>query len=263
MCQKGIELTETLLGVSADCQLMASLFYFPELYLARWFRKKRDESITIWCFERTGVGPLLDNYRILTEHLSIDGILLIDGGVDSLMQGDEAAMGTVLEDGISLFVVNELDQIPVRLTTSTAFGAERDIAYAHVFENIATLTKANAFLGACSLTPQMEAYQSYEEAVLYVQSQPFQDPRVINSSIVSAVQGHFGNFHLTEKTQGSRLWISPLMPLYWFFDLPVVAQHNMLLSQLRGTQTISQALEIYATTASMIPRRPATRILLP
>ncbi len=87
-------------------------------------------------------------------------------------------------------------------------------AYAHVLENIAGLTEAGGFLGVCSLTPQMPAYQAYEEAVLYVQGKRFQDPSVINSSIISAVQGHYGDYHLTEKNKGSRLWISPLMPLY-------------------------------------------------
>jgi hypothetical protein len=257
----GIRLTDTLVGITDDFEGHA--VYAPEMYLARWFGEERDEAITIWCFHKTGAEPLLKNYRCLVEHLDIDGILLIDGGVDSLMQGDEAAMGTVLEDGISLFVVNELVDMPTRIVVSTAFGAERDITYAHVFENIATLTQANAFLGACSLAPQMEAYQQYEAAVLNVQGQPVQDPSVINSSIISAVQGHYDNYHLTEKTRGSRLWISPLMPLYWFFDLPLVAQHNKLISQLRGTQTIRQALEIYASTASMIPRRRKTRIPLP
>lgn len=257
----GTRLTDTLVGITDDFE--GHTVYAPEMYLARWFHQERNEAVTIWCFHKTGADPLYKNYQVLIEHLGIDGILLIDGGVDSLMQGDEAAMGTVLEDGISLFVVNELVDIPTRIVVSTAFGAERDISYAHVFENIATLTQANAFLGTCSLTPQMEAYQQYESAVLFVQDQPVQDPSVINSSIISAVQGHYDNFHLTEKTRGSRLWISPLMPLYWFFDLPLVARHNKLISQLRGTKTIRQALEVYAHTASLIPRRRKTRIPLP
>ena len=53
------------------------------------------------------------------------------------------------------------------------------------------------------------------------------------------------------------------MPIYWFFDLPIVAHHNKLLSQLAGTQTIQEALYIYASTASPIPRRASFRIPLP
>ena len=60
-----------------------------------------------------------------------------------------------------------------------------------------------------SPSPSRESYQAYDDAVSYVQSNEFQDPSVINSSIVSAVRGRSGNYHLTEKTKRSQLWISP------------------------------------------------------
>jgi hypothetical protein len=88
----------------------------------------------------------------------------------------------------------------------------------------------------------MEVYQAYEEAVLYVQGQPVQDPSVINSSIISAVRGEYGNYHVTEKTRGSRLNISPLIALYWFIELTVVADHNLYLSNLQGTSTFLETL---------------------
>jgi hypothetical protein len=256
----GIRLTSTLIGIQADSGTIVP--YFPELYLAQWFAEKRDESVTVWCFHKTGVRPLLKNYRRLVEHLSIDGVLLMDGGVDALVRGDEAGKGTFIEDAISLFVVNELTEIPTRLMGCIGFGAERDMAYAHILENIATLTKAGGFLGSCSLVPQMPAYQAYEDAVLFVQGNEFQDPSVINSSIVSAVQGHYGDYHLTEKTKGSRLWISPLMPIYWFFDLPTVAQHSLFLSQLRETDTFIEAVRMFTSCAMHISRRPDRQIPL-
>jgi len=256
----GVRLADTLVGVTSD--YTGIIPYFPELYLAQWFSEKGSETVTVWCFHKTGTRPLLENYHILTEHLSIDGILLIDGGVDSLIRGDEAGTGTLIEDAISLFVVNELTPISTRLMGCLGFGAERRIAYVHVLENIARLTHDGGFLGACSLTPQMEVYQVYEEAVLYVQNNEFQDPSVINSSIVSAVQGHYGNYHLTEKTKGSRLWISPLMPIYWFFDVPTVAQHNLYLPQLRNTDTFMDAVRAYMLYLRLIPKRPSERIPL-
>jgi hypothetical protein len=256
----GVRLTDTLVGVTSDYK--GIIPYFPELYLAQWFNEMHSEAITVWCFHKTGTRPLLKNYHILTEHLAIDGILLIDGGVDSLICGDEAGKGTPIEDAIFLFVVNELIQVSTRLVGCLGFGAERHITYAHVFENIARLTEAGGFLGTCSLISQMEVYQAYEEAVLYVQGNEFQDPSVINSSIVSAVQGHYGNYHLTEKTKGSRLWISPLMPIYWFFDLPTVAQHNLYLSQLRNTDTFMDAVQAHMQYARLVPKRSSERIPL-
>jgi hypothetical protein len=255
----GVRLTDTLVGVTPDYEGL--MLYFPELYLARWFRETRQQDVTIWSFHKTGTRPLLENYRLLVERLSIDGILLVDGGIDSLMRGDEAGTGTLIEDATSLFVVNEL-QVPARFIACLGLGAERDIAYAHLFENIASLTQAGGFLGTCSLTPHMQAYQAYEEAVLYVQGQEYQEASVINSSILSAVRGHYGNYHLTERTKGSHLWISPLMPIYWFFDLPVVAQHNLYLSHLRHTDTFMDAVRAYTTCARFIPKRRQAHIPL-
>lgn len=236
---KGIVLTESLVGITAATE--TPYHYSPERYLAKWFRVKRGEEVTIWSFENTGVRPLLENYQMLVNHLEIDGIILIDGGVDSLLRGDEAEVGTILEDTISLIAVSELKEIPVRLIACVGMGAEIEIAYAQVFESIAKLTELDAFLGACSLTKRMQAYQDYEDALLFVQSRPAQDPSVINSSIISAVQGKYGNFHLTSKTDGSHLSISPLMPLYWFFELPAIARRNLLFSELRYTDTRTDA----------------------
>jgi hypothetical protein len=259
--ENGTRLTETLVGVDGDSE--GRFVYFPEVLLARWFKERREEPTTIWCFHKTGTRPLLENYRALVEHLSIDGILLVDGGVDSLVRGDEHETGTLIEDAISLFAVNELSQLGTRLLACIGFGAERDLTHAHILENIAALTRAGGFWGCCSLTPQMVSYRSYEEAVLYVQGNKRQDPSVINSSIISAVRGHHGDYHLTAKTRGSRLWISPLMPLYWFFDIPAVARHNPYLTRLEGTETFMEAARAhFAFSERRLSKRPEARIPL-
>jgi hypothetical protein len=257
----GLRLTDTLVGVNAE--FVEYTTYFPELYLSRWFKEKRGEAVTIWSFENTGVRPLLENYQTLVEHLAIDGILLIDGGVDSLLRGDEAEIATLLEDSVSLLAVNELKSVTLKLIACLGFGAERDMNYAQIFENMAKINELGGFLGSCSLTRQMEVYQTYEEAVIYAHEQPFQDPSVINASVVSAVRGHFGNHHLTEKTRGSRLWISPLMPIYWFFDLPIVARRNMLYSALRWTDTLMQAYKGLLQARRGFSTRKPTKIPLP
>lgn len=260
LCTQSIQLTDTLVGVTAETKSLNT--YFPELYLAQWFKETRNEEVTIWCFGKTGTLTLVADYRKLVEHLSIDGILLIDGGVDSLSRGDETEMGTVIEDSFSLIAVSELTQVPIRLMGCLGFGAERDISYAHVLENIASLAAVGGFLGSCSLVKQMEVYQAYENALLYVQNHPRQEPSVINSSVISAVQGHYGDYHLTAKTTGSKLWISPLMPIYWFFDLPTVVKHNLFLSQFRTTDSVLEAMQVLYMMRRIIPERTATKIPL-
>ena len=256
----GIRLTKTLVGVTPKPGRVFP--YFPEFHLVNWFKEKRDEEITIWCFHKTGAAPLTENYKILAEHLSLDGILLVDGGVDSLVRGDEAEMGTAIEDLTSLYAVNQLSQISTRLLACIGFGAEQNLTHAHILENIAALTKSGGFLGTCSLVPQMKSYQAYDEAVDYVQSNEFQDPSVINSSIVSAARGNYGDYHLTEKTKRSQLWISPFMPLYWFFDFDSVVKQNMLLPEIEGTMLFRDALYKVIAKAERISRRTTNKIPL-
>jgi hypothetical protein len=249
------QLGPTLFAVRGDPGREAVMF--PELHLATWLREKYQEEQIVWCFKKAGARPLLEAYRTLAAHLQLDAIVLVDGGVDSLMRGDEEGMGTVLEDWSSLYAVNQLDHLSVRVACCVGMGAEREVNHSYAFENMAALAATDAFLGSCSLVRAMDAYQAYEAALLHVQGQPYQDPSVINSSIVSAVRGEFGDYHLTKKTHGSRLRISPLMPIYWFFDLPALAARNLMLADLALTETFSDMLRVIAGN------RPPTRPEVP
>ncbi len=257
--KSGYRLSENLVGVTADEQ--AEFVYAPELYLAQWFYQQ-GENVPIWAFQKTGARPLLDAYRALVDHLKIDTILLVDGGVDSLLRGDEPALGTIVEDTISLAAVNELEGVEHKSVVCSAFGAEQDILYANVLENMAALTRFGAFKGACALAPHMPEYMRYEEAVMYTQSQPGQDASVINSSVVSAVRGEFGNYHLTEKTRGSVLQISPLMTLYWFFDLATIADRSLIYEEIVDTDTVYDGFTAIARFLRQMPRRHARRLNL-
>ncbi|MEY2689365.1 MAG: hypothetical protein RL375_3564 [Pseudomonadota bacterium] len=256
----GTRLSPTLVGVRSDHE--GAYAYFPEYFLARWLAQTTGEDIPIWSFAKVGAAPLADDYALLARHLQVDGVVLVDGGVDSLMRGDEADSGTLVEDSISMAAIRRLGGLKASILACIGLGAERDITYAQVFENIAALTRDGAFLGSCSLTPQMETCSLYTQAVQFVHGQLFHDPSVINSSIVSAVDGHFGDFHLTSKTRGSRLWISPLMPIYWFFDFPAVARRSLVLTLVERSQTFREAVMAVVHHTSAIPRRPATKVPL-
>ncbi len=249
-------LTDTLIKVNADIE--GSFTYFPELYLSQWFRETRGEDVTIWSFEKTGVRPLIENYEVLVEHLGIDGIILVDGGVDGLMRGDEPYVGTMIEDTISLLAVGNLKDIPVRIVASLGMGAEWEVSYWQVFENIAALMKMGAFYGSCSLIQAMEVYQLYEAAVLFVHQKPEQEPSVINSSVISAVHGHYGNHHSIERTKGSEQRISPLMATYWFFDLRAVVRQHLFYSKMRYTDTVQEAWVAFERARRTMAKRQNT-----
>ena len=254
-------LNQTLCGVTA--QTKSVLQYFPELHLARWLAEQGGTpEATVWCFNAPGAQPLFAAYQSLVAHLHIDGIVLMDGGVDSLMRGDEAEMGTVLEDAFSLSAVSRLEGLTACVLACVGMGAEQELTHAHVLENIAALTEAGGFLGACSLVPQMECARFYQSAVEHAFAQKHQDPSVINASIVSALSGQFGNFHLTERTKGSRLWISPLMSLFWFFETSAVAERNLFLTRLHRSQSFADGVAAIAECRALVPIRAKSRVPL-
>jgi hypothetical protein len=259
--QDGQWLTPTLVGVGpAPAELRG---YHPERFLARWFRDHRSEDVTLWCFDAAGAAPLLRDYRQLVAHLGIDGIILVDGGVDSLTRGDEELCGTILEDYISLAAVSQLEEVAVRVMACIGMGIEGDVANAQVLENIAALTRQGGFLGAAALVAQAPVCQLYAQALTYVHEQPEQQPSVINASVLSAARGHFGNYHLTERTRGSELWISPLMNLYWFFQTAAVAAQNLFVPQLLPTNSMGEAFGATYEVREKMSLRKATAVRLP
>src|SRR6185437_2335991 len=138
-------LSPTLMEVTANTQ--GSSRYFPERYLAQWFATQ-GEQISIYCFDRTGVQPLLVAYQTLIDMLHIDTIILIDGGTDSLMRGDEPGLGTPEEDIASLATVHQL-QLDTKLLVCLGFGIDtfHGVCHAHFLEAVSELSRNGGFLG--------------------------------------------------------------------------------------------------------------------
>ncbi|MEU7934633.1 DUF1152 domain-containing protein [Micromonospora echinofusca] len=115
--------------------------YFPERALARWLAANGQPS-TVYAFPQVGVQPLRDAYRHLVVALGADAVVLVDGGTDILMRGDEAGLGTPVEDMTSLAAVAGLD-VPVKLVVCLGFGidAYHGVNHTQVLENIAALDR--------------------------------------------------------------------------------------------------------------------------
>ncbi len=77
----------------------------------------------------------------------------------------------------------------------------------------------------------------YLDAVFHSELETRSRTSVVNASIASAIEGHFGDFHRSRRTHASKLFISPLMTLLWAFDLVAVARQNLYLDLLRETET--------------------------
>ncbi len=221
-----------------DAATQASGPYFPEGVLAKFLAQRGDER-EIYALDKTGAGPILDAYRYLVRKEEVDAIVLVDGGTDILMRGDEEGLGTPEEDMASLAAAAQLD-LQTKLVFCLGFGVDtyHGVCHAHFLENVAALSSEGGFLGTTSLLPTMPEAQLYLEAVRFSEGQMPTHPSIVNTSIASAVEGRFGNHHRTDRTQSSELFISPLMSMYWAFELGGVVAQNLYLESLYGTNTI-------------------------
>lgn len=216
--------------------------YFPELYLSQWFRL-RGEEVPIYAFHKAGVVPIRHAYEMLCAELEIDTIILVDGGTDSLMRGDESGLGTPAEDMVSIAAVSALD-IDRTFLVCLGFGidAYHGVSHADVLEAIAHIIREDGYLGAWSLLHSMPEVHLYRQAVDFIhQSMPYA-PSIVSTSIISALDGHFGDHHATERTRGSTLFINPLMALYLCFKLSTVAGRVLYLDRLAETETMSHVM---------------------
>ena len=257
-----IEILQKDVAIGVSGPVRFPLPYFPEGYLAQWFAEEQGETVTVWMFGSTGVFPLKQAYAKLVEHLGIDALILIDGGVDSLMRGDESNPGSIIQDAISLAAVKSLE-LPVENCTCLGFGTEVEEGLSHhlALENMAGLAKENAFWGSCSLTKQMEAFRLYEAAARYVWEQPSHDKSHISTRIIPAVQGEFGNYHMYDDDKRTVVYISLFMGVYWFFDMEAVIRRNLLIDALQSSYTTHEARLIYRQMRQVFKIRSDKKIL--
>jgi hypothetical protein len=229
--------------------------YFPERRLSEWLAEAGHPS-TVYAFEKVGVRPLRAAYARLLAEVAPGAIVLVDGGTDILMRGDEAGLGTPEEDMASLAAVAPLEGVEA-FVASIGFGidAYHGVCHAHVLENIAAIERAGGYLGAFAVTSAMPEGRAYVAAVSRAQSLTASRPSIVNGSIAAAVEGQFGDVRFTDRTAGGELFINPLMAIYFGFELPVLAGQSRYLHLLEDTDTIFDVhARIRAFRSTVTPR---------
>ena len=107
----------------------------------------------------------------------------------------------------------------------------------------AALTKDGGFMGACALTAEMEAFQHYENICRKAFAVPGTRSHIY-TRIIPAVYGEFGRHEMFHDADAALdlladmpAFVSPLMPIIWFFDVHAVASRNLLVPAFRETET--------------------------
>jgi len=234
--------------------------YFPERTLARWLGTRGWPPV-VHAFPRTGVRPLREAYEDLVARLAVDAVVLVDGGTDILLRGDEDGLGTPEEDMTSLAAVAALDGVD-RLVVSLGFGIDafHGVCHAHVLENLAALDRAGGYLGALSIPSGSAEAAAYLDAVADAQRATPGRPSIVQGQIAAALRGEFGDVRFTTRTAGSELFVNPLMGLYFTADLAILADAVGYLAELAGTTTATEVADVIAAHRRGIRRRPRRAI---
>ena len=219
--------------------------YFPEYYLSRWFWEKHHEDVPVYTFWREiGVHQMKQAYEKICSENAIDAIVLVDGGTDSLMFGYEERMGTPTEDQTSIVAVNAIKDVPMKLLCCIGFGVDsfHGVSHGLFLENVATLEKNGGYFGCFSIPQHSIEGQLYLEG--YQAVQKHMQPSIVCASITDALQGHFGNYHSTSRTGASKLFINPLMPIFWTFDLRLLVAEIRYADELLETKSATEVMKV-------------------
>lgn len=214
--------------------------YFPEKYLKLWFGLQ-GEDVNIYGFEKTGVNPLRDAYKFLIKKHDIDTVVLVDGGTDSLMFGDEDGLGTPQEDICSMAAVYR-SGTKQQFLLNVGFGVDHfhGVSHFRFLENVADIAKDDGYLGLFQLTKEMEEAKKYASAIQFANEKMKDMESIVSNSIVSALEGQYGDYHRTLRTKGSELWINPLMTIYWCFDLRAVIKKIKYYDWIKDVNTMGE-----------------------
>jgi hypothetical protein len=233
--------------------------YFPEKWLVEWLAS-RGQPAPVYAFAKSGVRPLSAAFSWIMDHHQIDLVLLIDGGTDSIIFGDEPGLGSAVEDAVSIVAADKAAGERA-LLAAIGFGVDHYHGVSHhaFLENVARLTSDGGFLGAFSLPRGTAEADAFLDLVDYANQRQPLHPSIVCNSIASALRGEFGNYHATNRTSGNDLFINPLMSQYWTFGVSRVAHHMVYASKLAETERMedaSRVIELWRETTELRPRRP-------
>jgi len=229
--------------------------YFPEKHLKTWL-SIQSENTDVYGFERVGVNPLKEAYQFLIKKHQIDTVILIDGGTDSLMFGDEDGLGTPEEDICSMAAVHRTG-IKKQYLVSVGFGIDHfhGVSHYRFLENVAEIIKSEGYLGLFQLTKDMPEAKKYKDAIEFANKRMKGMESIVSNSIISAIEGEYGNYHKTNRTLGSELWINPLMTIYWCFNLRDVIKKIKYYDLIKDVNTLSDFRGRLARFKNSLPQQ--------
>jgi hypothetical protein len=228
---------------------LADSHYGPEVhvcsYLDAVYPASAPHSVYAYYARAFTVPTLSQLYLQFIAAHAVDAIVLVDGGSDSLMVGDEEGLGDPIEDAVSVATVASLPGLKAKVLIVVGLGTDRfnQVSDAASLRAVADLTRAGGFLGAVSLEPLAAGSIFYRGCLDHIyERQKFRS--VLAGTIDSAIQGWFGRDAvppvLAPRVQPGELFFWPLMAVLWGFDVEAVARRSLIGKWIRHCRSVPE-----------------------
>ena len=225
--------------------------YCPEVHLCAYldstYPDEAPHGVYAYNARDFNVSTLSAFYAELVRNHDIDTIILIDGGSDSLVTGDEADLGDPIEDLTSVSAVSHLEGVPRKMLVSAGLGIDRynGVSDAASLRAVAELTRDGGFLGALAIEPGGVAHDFYRDCVEFIYGQQ-QFRSAATGFILSAVEGYYGSDDIPpplsrKLTRGDAFFIWPLMAQLFAFDVEAVARRSLIPAWIEAARDQTEA----------------------
>ncbi len=141
---------------------------YVEGYLSQYFKSALNEEKTVWMINRTHISELKKAFERLVEHLKIDGIVLVDGGVDSIMRGDEGKeilTNKFIDTSLVLSIVQQMEMMSDKIIFAACNDNSKNSRI--INNNISNISLQGGFFGGCYVVDYMNSYKLMKSAYMY------------------------------------------------------------------------------------------------
>lgn len=234
--------------------------YAPEVHLCSFLDEREPEGRPHSVFAskaRDFAVPVLTRlYRHIVAELSIDAVIVVDGGTDSLVAGDEPGLGDPVEDAVSVQAAAALAEVPLRVLLCAGMGVDRHngVSDAATLRAVAELTRDGGFLGALAVEPDSDAHRFHADAIRHIGGRQ-QARSVVSHSIVDATRGYFGRGSRPGRVAPATVFLTPLMALLFAFDVVPVAARSLVGGWIREAPTPEDAYQAFREGRARVRRR--------
>lgn len=147
--------------IGVDGNIKQSSANFPEAYLASWFRDYKQQDVKVWLFKRDqSVSQYSNSLNILVKHLGVDAILLVDGGVDSIMTGNEKKENLTKNFIETSIVLKSVENLKIDLFSVCCNN--NVISSEEINNRIYNISSQGGFYGGCYIINYMKSYKDFK-----------------------------------------------------------------------------------------------------